>query len=122
MANTQFIFYEQRTFHKTFYDSFYISVSKIQVKFSLATIEIDSLALLSYVSISHSALQPLLDGSFAILRFVIFFVLSEKCNSISSNVHPSVSGKILYINIKPIAMTTQLNSATPGNESAVSKL
>lgn len=60
--------------------------------------------------------------AFGILRCVSFFELSAKCNSMSSNDRFSVSGRILYIKISPPAITTQLNSATPGIESVVSKL
>lgn len=62
------------------------------------------------------------DEIFEILRLVIPLDLSEKCISISSNVRPSVSGKMVYIEIKPSAMTTQLNSVTPGNDKVISKL
>lgn len=66
------------------------------------------------------ALHSPFDVIFEILQLVILLDLSEKCISISSNVRPSVSGKILYIKIKPKAITTQLNSVTPGNDNETS--
>lgn len=46
-------------------------------------------------------------GILAILRSQIVFELSAKCNSISSNVRPSVSGSTLYVNINPMPQTMQ---------------
>lgn len=74
---------------------------------------------ISFVSLSF--FDTIFSG-FGILWSVNFFVLSEKCNSISSNVRPSVSGKILYSKIQPHVAKIQLNNVYPGNDSVVSKL
>lgn len=58
---------------------------------------------------------------FRICRSVNFLESSEKWSSMSSSDRDSVSGKILYIKTNPMATIMQLNNATPGIDSEISK-